>query len=98
MPVIVHVLTKKGKCLGAALAHPEKFHGAAPFDPVTGESKKAAPGAPPNYQDVCGQALTRFAKTNPNLIGITGANHMRPQLSRAGLISDSGGGTVLFRQ
>jgi 1-deoxy-D-xylulose-5-phosphate synthase len=73
VPVLVHVLTKKGKGLEAAVAHPEKFHGAAPFDPVTGESKKSAPGTPPNYQDVFGQALTRFAKADPNIIGITGA-------------------------
>lgn len=73
VPVIVHVLTKKGRGLEAALAHPEKFHGAAPFDPVTGESKKAAPGAPPNYQDVFGQAITRFAKADAKIIGITGA-------------------------
>ena len=73
VPVLVHVLTKKGKGLEAATAHPEKFHGASPFDPVTGESKKPAPGAPPNYQDVFGQALTRFARANPKLVGITGA-------------------------
>jgi 1-deoxy-D-xylulose-5-phosphate synthase len=73
VPVIIHVLTKKGKGLEAALAHPEKFHGAAPFDPITGESRKAAPGMPPNYQDVFGQALTRFARANPKVVGITGA-------------------------
>ncbi|MBL9215167.1 MAG: 1-deoxy-D-xylulose-5-phosphate synthase [Opitutaceae bacterium] len=73
VPVLVHVLTKKGKGLEAALAHPEKFHGASPFDPVTGESTKAAAGAPPNYQDVFGQALTRFARANSNVLGITAA-------------------------
>jgi 1-deoxy-D-xylulose-5-phosphate synthase len=73
VPVIIHVLTKKGKGLEAAIAHPEKFHGAAPFDPVTGESRKPAAGAPPNYQDVFGQALTRFARANSQVIGITGA-------------------------
>lgn len=73
VPVLVHVLTKKGKGLEAALAYPEKFHGASPFDPVTGESKKAAPGSTPNYQDVFGQALTRFAKADARIIGITGA-------------------------
>jgi 1-deoxy-D-xylulose-5-phosphate synthase len=73
VPVIIHVLTKKGKGLEAALAHPEKFHGAAPFDPITGENKKTASGTPPNYQDVFGLALTRFAKANPNIVGITGA-------------------------
>lgn len=73
VPVLIHVLTKKGKGLSAAIEHPEKFHGASPFDPNTGESRKAAPGAPPNYQDVFGQALTRFAKANPKIVGITGA-------------------------
>jgi 1-deoxy-D-xylulose-5-phosphate synthase len=73
VPVIIHVLTKKGKGLEAAIAHPEKFHGASPFDPITGESKKSAPGTPPSYQDVFGQALTRFARANPKIVGITGA-------------------------
>ncbi len=73
VPVVIHVLTKKGKGLEAALAHPEKFHGAAPYDPITGENKKPSAGTPPNYQDVFGQALTRFAQANSNIIGITGA-------------------------
>jgi 1-deoxy-D-xylulose-5-phosphate synthase len=73
VPVIVHVLTKKGKGLEAAIAHPEKFHGAAPFDPITGENRKTTPGSPPNYQDVFGHALTRFARENRSIVGITGA-------------------------
>jgi 1-deoxy-D-xylulose-5-phosphate synthase len=73
VPVLIHVLTKKGKGLDAAVAHPEKFHGAAPFDPATGENKKPAPGSPPNFQDVFGLALTRFARANPKVVGITGA-------------------------
>ncbi len=73
VPVLIHVLTKKGKGLEAAVEHPEKFHGASPFDPVSGESKKPGVGAPPNFQDVFGEALVRFARANPNLVGITGA-------------------------
>jgi 1-deoxy-D-xylulose-5-phosphate synthase len=73
VPVLIHVLTKKGKGLEAAIAHPEKFHGAGPFDPVTGEHTKSAPGTPPNFQDVLGQALTRHAKANSKILGITGA-------------------------
>jgi len=73
VPVLIHVLTKKGKGLEAAVNHPEKFHGASPFDPETGESKKSASGAPPNYQDVFGQALVRFAKADANVVGITAA-------------------------
>ena len=73
VPVLIHVLTKKGKGLSAAVDSPEKFHGASPFDPVTGESNQAAPGTPPNFQDVFGAAITRFAKANPQVLGITGA-------------------------
>jgi 1-deoxy-D-xylulose-5-phosphate synthase len=73
VPVLIHVLTKKGKGLDAAINSPEKFHGASPFDPVTGESKKSAPGAAPNYQEVFGKALARFAKADPHIVGITGA-------------------------
>ena len=73
VPVLIHVLTKKGKGLEAALAHPEKFHGLGSFDPITGESKAAAPGTPPNLQDVFGHALVRFAKADAKILGITGA-------------------------
>ncbi|HWL17885.1 MAG TPA: 1-deoxy-D-xylulose-5-phosphate synthase, partial [Opitutus sp.] len=72
VPVLVHVLTKKGKGLNAAINFPERFHGASPFDPVTGENTKSAASAP-NYQDVFGQALTRFAHADPMIVGITGA-------------------------
>lgn len=73
VPVLIHVLTKKGKGLDAAVNSPEKFHGASPFDPETGESVKPIPGTPPNYQDVFGAALSRFARANPKVLGITGA-------------------------
>ncbi len=73
VPVLVHVLTKKGKGFGIATAHPEKFHGTSPFDPATGEGIKNASGMPPNLQDVFGNALVRFAKKDPKIIGITGA-------------------------
>ncbi len=73
VPVLIHVLTKKGKGLEAALASPEKFHGASPFDPDTGENLRPIPGTPPNYQDVFGAALARFARANPKVLGITGA-------------------------
>jgi 1-deoxy-D-xylulose-5-phosphate synthase len=73
VPVLVHVLTKKGRGLNAAISSPEKFHGASPFDPATGESKQAAPSAPPSYQDVFGQAMVRFARADPKIVGITGA-------------------------
>jgi len=73
VPVLIHVLTKKGKGLNAAVSHPEKFHGASPFDPVTGESTKSSAQTPPAYQDVFGHALARFAKEDASIVGITGA-------------------------
>jgi 1-deoxy-D-xylulose-5-phosphate synthase len=72
-PILLHVLTKKGKGLDAALNQPEKFHGLGAFDPTTGESRKAAPGTPPAYQDVFGQSLVRFARADPRIVGITAA-------------------------
>ncbi|WRQ88445.1 1-deoxy-D-xylulose-5-phosphate synthase [Actomonas aquatica] len=71
-PILLHVVTKKGKGLAAAIRSPEKFHGASPYDPKTGESRGGKGGAP-NYQDVFGQALTRFAKADKKIVGITGA-------------------------
>ena len=82
VPVIVHVLTKKGRGLEAAIAHPERFHGSGPYDPATGDGRKAAPGTPPNYQDVFGDALVRFAKADRRVVGITGAMPSGTGLSR----------------
>jgi len=81
-PILLHVLTKKGHGLEAALNSPEKFHGAGPFDPVTGENRKSAPGTPPAYQDVFGEAMVRFARADPRVIGITGAMPGGTGLSR----------------
>ncbi|MEO0795755.1 MAG: 1-deoxy-D-xylulose-5-phosphate synthase [Verrucomicrobiota bacterium] len=72
-PVILHVLTTKGKGFNAALNNPEKFHGTSPFCPNTGESKPSKPGKPPVYQDVFGRALVDFAKKDKRVVGITGA-------------------------
>jgi len=73
VPILLHVLTHKGKGLTAARNAPEKFHGLGAFDPATGESRKSAPGTPPAYQEVFGQALVRFARANSKIVGITGA-------------------------
>jgi len=70
-PILLHVLTKKGHGLEAARNFPERFHGLGAFDPVTGESRKPSPGTPPAYQDVFGQALLRFARKDPRIVGIT---------------------------
>lgn len=72
-PILLHVLTQKGKGYETALLHPERFHGSGPFDIATGEGRKPSPGTPPLYQDVLGQALTRQAARNPSICGITAA-------------------------
>ena len=73
-PVLLHVLTTKGKGYDVALENPERFHGASPFERETGKSvPPAKPGTPPKYQDAMGRSLVGFAKADPNVIGITAA-------------------------
>ncbi len=72
-PVVLHVLTKKGKGYEAALKHPEKFHGCGPYDARTGEIEPVLPGSPPAYQDVLGQSLVKLCQKDKSVIGITAA-------------------------
>ena len=71
-PVIIHVLTQKGKGFDAALAQPEKFHGTGPFDPVSGKSVGSGGGAPA-YQAVFGDAMVNLCREDNSLVGITAA-------------------------
>ena len=73
MPVVLHVLTKKGKGYEAALNFPEKFHGLGPYDPVTGDTPAVKPGTPPNYQDVFGQTMVKLCQKDNSIVGITAA-------------------------
>ncbi len=73
LPVVLHVLTTKGKGYEAALNHPEKFHGLGPYDPETGATPAAKPGAPPNYQDVFGQMMVKLCQKDNSIVGITAA-------------------------
>jgi 1-deoxy-D-xylulose-5-phosphate synthase len=72
-PLLLHVLTKKGKGYEIAIEDPQTFHGCGPFDIATGKSPAKKPGTPPNYQDVFGDAMVRFCDVNNKLVGITGA-------------------------
>jgi 1-deoxy-D-xylulose-5-phosphate synthase len=72
-PIVLHVLTKKGKGFEAALKHPEKFHGLGPYNAETGETPTAKPGTPPAYQDVFGQSLVKLCQKDATLVGITAA-------------------------
>jgi 1-deoxy-D-xylulose-5-phosphate synthase len=72
-PIVIHILTQKGKGFEAALKFPEKFHGLGPYDVKTGETPATRPGTPPNYQDVMGQTMVKLCRQNENLVGITAA-------------------------
>ena len=72
-PVILHVVTKKGKGYKPAIDSPESFHGTSPFEVKSGKSKSNGTTTPPAYQDVFGKAMVRFAKADPKVVGITGA-------------------------
>ena len=71
-PILLHIVTKKGKGLPVAEKNPEKFHGASPYDVETGESLSKDKSAP-NYQDVFGKTLLNLAKRDPKIVGITAA-------------------------
>ena len=71
-PVLVHVLTKKGKGYKPAEESPNKFHGTGPFDIATGK-KIANPNAPITYTEVFGKTLTELANEDKEIIGITAA-------------------------
>jgi 1-deoxy-D-xylulose-5-phosphate synthase len=72
-PIVIHILTQKGKGFDAALKSPEKFHGTGPYDVRTGDTLPAKPGAPPNYQDVMGQTMVKLCQKDNTLVGITAA-------------------------
>ena len=69
-PVLIHVLTKKGKGYEIAEKNPDKFHATGPFKIKTGESKKAQ-GL--DYSKVFGNKIVELAKTNKKIVAITAA-------------------------
>ena len=70
-PVVVHVLTQKGKGYGPASAHPDRFHGTGPFDNQTGKAlqKKTAP----SYTDIFSEKMLSLGEKNKKLVAITAA-------------------------
>jgi 1-deoxy-D-xylulose-5-phosphate synthase len=71
-PILVHVITQKGKGYAPAEADAQKLHGVTPFDKDTGVSPKK-PNVPPAYTKVFGQALVELARENTKIVGITAA-------------------------
>ena len=72
VPVLVHVVTRKGAGYAPAVQNPEKFHGIAPFDIATGDVKKKAASAP-SYTSVFGKALAAEARRDERIVAITAA-------------------------
>ena len=71
-PVLIHVVTTKGKGYAPAEESADKYHGVPKFNVVTGEKKKSAAG-PPNYQNVFGDTLAKIADTDDRICAITAA-------------------------
>ena len=71
-PILVHVVTKKGKGYAPAEASADKYHGVQKFDVITGAQAKAPPG-PPAYQNVFGRQLVAEAARDDRICAITAA-------------------------
>ncbi|MCZ4297868.1 1-deoxy-D-xylulose-5-phosphate synthase [Henriciella marina] len=71
-PVLLHVVTQKGKGYEPAENSADKYHGVAKFNVVTGEQQKSA-GGPPAYTKVFAKALIEEARRDAKIVGITAA-------------------------
>jgi 1-deoxy-D-xylulose-5-phosphate synthase len=71
-PILLHVVTQKGKGYAPAEASADKYHGVVKFDVATGVQAKSAPKAPA-YTKVFADALTREAARDPRIVAITAA-------------------------
>ena len=71
-PILVHVITKKGKGYPPAEASADKYHGVHPFDVVSGKQAKPKPNAP-SYTGVFGKSLIAAARKDEKIVGITAA-------------------------
>ena len=71
-PILIHVVTQKGKGYEPAETAADKYHGVAKFDVVTGKQNKPKPNAPA-YQNVFGASLVKEAQTDDRICAITAA-------------------------
>ena len=71
-PILIHVLTKKGKGYTFAENNPDFYHGVGPFDPQT-PPQPGVRGSVPTYTDVFGDTMVRLGQEQQNLIAITAA-------------------------
>jgi len=71
-PILVHVVTQKGKGYAPAEASADKYHGVVKFDPVTGLQAKA-PANAPSYTNVFANALIKAAREDEKIVAVTAA-------------------------
>ncbi len=71
-PMLIHVMTKKGKGYGPAEEARDKGHGVSAFDVITGRQKKA-PSNAPSYTKVFAESLIRQAETDERIVAVTAA-------------------------
>ena len=71
-PILVHVVTQKGKGYAPAEASADKYHGVVKFDVATGKQAKAVANAP-SYTKVFGESLVKHAQTDDSIVAITAA-------------------------
>jgi len=71
-PILVHVVTQKGKGYAPAENSADKYHGVVKFDVATGAQAKSKGGAP-QYTKVFGQSLIKEARKDDKIVAITGA-------------------------
>jgi 1-deoxy-D-xylulose-5-phosphate synthase len=90
-PVLVHVLTKKGKGYKPAENNPGRFHGVGPFDLASGEVVKR--GSTPSYTDIFGRTMIKLARKDDRVVAITAA-----MASGTGLTISPGCIPMLFRR
>jgi 1-deoxy-D-xylulose-5-phosphate synthase len=72
-PILLHVMTKKGKGYTPAENKPIWSHGVSPFDVITGDVKKSDKAQPPTYTAVFSEVLIELAKKDPKIIAVTAA-------------------------
>ena len=82
-PILVHVITQKGKGYAPAEASADKLHSVSKFNVITGEQAKAPPG-PPAYTKVFAEALIAEAERDPTIVAITAAMPSGTGLDRFG--------------
>ncbi len=71
-PILLHVITQKGKGYAPAEQSADKYHGVSKFNVITGEQAKAPPG-PPSYTRVFADALIAEAEADPAIVAVTAA-------------------------